>query len=424
MVRKSILFLLIFIVICSSYGVSKTNNTKTWKKHQEKIDKAKRLNEKFRFLAAAFLEEMETQVKDVVINNKWESLGLEEKKIIFTVAYSRTSEFGEILLNKELFPLEIKLCERVSRSLKAAITKHSFLKQYLVVLYIDIEKLKKENVKSGDKWIRKEHKKKPGSFKDKNSFFEILLDIDKSKGIINIGGKMVSLRTRDEFLTTESYDILAPDLIREYARAQAPLKVTPEQLKPSYVKEIKKLGEIITYYQPPGDNSKINKLSPGGRVHSGGIIWFEITLPEPGGYLLAYSEDSTGKTFNLFPGTRNAVINGDYRVPYNLDNPYTEIQKTTAQNAIAAKLPLNKVMIGGYTFDDTPGDEIFYFYYTNERNSDLERIMINSRNTLKDIPQMKGVLNKATEFDPNQLDVKMNRKVFYHKELKKYFKSE
>jgi hypothetical protein len=179
----------------------------------------------------------------------------------------------------------------------------------------------------------------------------------------------------------------------------------------------KQLEILNIYYQPPGSNEKI-KISKNQTVEDYGEIWFEIKLPELGGYLLAFLRDSSERMFNLFPGTKKAVRDGYYRVPYCLNNPRTEVQEKAANNTIDKQLPLDRILIGGYKFDKTKGDEIFHFYYLDKRDKRLENIIERAIDTKKDIPLKKGILNEVSRFDPQKFDKRINRALYYRNELK------
>lgn len=211
----------------------------------------------------------------------------------------------------------------------------------------------------------------------------------------------------------------ANDLETKLKRIEKRIDDLPRQIAGN--REIKKLEISNIYYRSPG-STRQEKIIPGQPVESDGEIWFEIKLPELGGYLIAFLKDSSGKLFNLFPGTKQAVMNGYYRVPYHLNNPHTEIQKVTANNTIDMNLPLDRILIGGYTFDETKGQEIFHFYYLDKRENRLEEIIKDALEIGKDITHMKGILDKVTPFDPRNFEKKINRPLFYRNELKLKFK--
>jgi hypothetical protein len=188
-------------------------------------------------------------------------------------------------------------------------------------------------------------------------------------------------------------------------------------------KSIKKLEIMNIYYKAPGSAEKI-KIFSDQTVKSGGKIWFEIKLPELGGYLLVHLTDSQGKMFNLFPGTKQAVKDGYYRVPYCLNNPRTEVQKAAADSTIDLGLPLDRILIGGYIFDKTKGDEIFHFYYRDKRDIRLETTIEKAIDTMHDMPLMKGILKRIERFDPRSFDRKVDKPMFYQNELKLKFEHE
>ncbi len=179
----------------------------------------------------------------------------------------------------------------------------------------------------------------------------------------------------------------------------------------------KKLEISGIFYKSP-QSSKFKKISPTARVQSGGEISFEITLPKPGGFLLIYSKDSGENLVNLFPGTKEAVINGDYRVPYVLDNPTTEIHMLTARSSSFEMLSENKIQTPVYRFDKKAGKETIYFYYSHERNKKNEAVIKEARNTRENISKVRGFLNLARPFDQKIVNAKIEEHILYSNVLK------
>ncbi len=169
-----------------------------------------------------------------------------------------------------------------------------------------------------------------------------------------------------------------------------------------------KVSEI--YYCAPG--SPETKVIPSTfTVEPGGRIWFQLSLPQPGGFLAALMKSDEGGWYNLFPGTPTAVKEGEYRVPYNLDNPITELQKEVGINCISADLPTDKVILGGYTFDDEGTGAFFVFYYTHERNAKVEAILETAESMGKDIPRIKGMWPGLSLEESNR---RITEPLFYH----------
>lgn len=192
-------------------------------------------------------------------------------------------------------------------------------------------------------------------------------------------------------------------------------------LKIPAVEEIGQLDITRVLYQAPG-GKKVAAVTQGQVVHSGGKIWFELQLPEAGGYLLAFLEDHSGKKFNLFPGTERAVMKGYYRVPEHLYNPKTQVQEFAVKNADTHRLTSRKIMIGGYIFDETKGDETFHFYYLGKRNSIFESFLRGAEDIGKDLPQMRGVENIVSGFGPEAVNKTIDKPIFYRNDLKLIFK--
>ncbi len=188
-------------------------------------------------------------------------------------------------------------------------------------------------------------------------------------------------------------------------------RISPDKMLEKVVPPGVKATEINIskiYYRAPGSDSTL-EITSQTLLQPGGTIWLEITLPELGGYLVGLLQDRDGEIFNIFPGTLKALTEGHYRVPLNLDTPYTSIQKVAAENSVAANLPANKLLLGGYTFDDKSEKANFSFYYTEKRNQQIESILQNSKFIGQDMPKMKGLL--PSSFD---LDKKITHAVFYH----------
>lgn len=195
-------------------------------------------------------------------------------------------------------------------------------------------------------------------------------------------------------------------------------------LKIPDVDKIEYLDVSRILYQAPDAEAPIT-ITHEQTVQTRGKIWFEIRVPEPGGYLLAFLEDSAGDRFNLFPGTRNAVVNGYYRIPEHLLNPRTEAQKLAAQNAGLFQLASNTVMIGGYTFDETKGEETFHFYYMEKRNTFFEDIVGSAQDIGKDVTLLKstkGVETTLSGFEHGDVNKVIDKPIFYRNTLKLRFK--
>jgi len=109
--------------------------------------------------------------------------------------------------------------------------------------------------------------------------------------------------------------------------------------------EIEKLEISKILYQPPGKKNKPREIHINETVESEGIIWFELNLKELGGYLLVYSKDSNKNLFNLFPGTKKTVLNGNYKIPDGINNPTTEIQQTILKNMKNKNLEPHKILL-------------------------------------------------------------------------------
>jgi len=142
--------------------------------------------------------------------------------------------------------------------------------------------------------------------------------------------------------------------------------------------------KISFLYKCPNCKKKYYWIGSGSIVHTGGLYWFDIKLPQMHGYLIVYQVDSKGKVFNLFPGTKGALLNGHYKVPYHLFYDCSTNILEVAAKSSKDLLEQNKIRIGSYKFDETIGEEQFFFYYSNERSTELERYLGNKISVGKD----------------------------------------
>lgn len=201
-----------------------------------------------------------------------------------------------------------------------------------------------------------------------------------------------------------------------------PEKIIPERVKKKPIeRKIDKIGakriksdngknkkkediKISASYRCP-DCREVIGISSGSVVHSGGVYWFDIELPEMHGYLIVYQIDSKGKIFNLFPGTKEALNKGHYKVPYNLFYDCSTNHLEIAAKNSEGLIEKNIIRIGSYKFDKTVGDEQFFFYYSNERSPKLKNFLSGAIPVGKDISPFKGTV---PEEEPESLKLRIN----------------
>ncbi len=73
----------------------------------------------------------------------------------------------------------------------------------------------------------------------------------------------------------------------------------------------------------------------------------------------------------MFPGTTNAITNGDYKIPDNLNSPYTDIQDKSTIEYKNGSHPIINIGMYGLT---EPGIYSFYFYFLSKPNQMLENM--------------------------------------------------
>jgi len=427
MIRKLITFPVIFIILSfGSFSLdTKTDEIKEWDRNQAMIDQGADINKKIILLATIIVNSIEDQVMNFTMDD-WKTFRIKNNKINLLILFNRLDEQSQFNLDEFRDPLRRDIYERLANTMGWAIENRKNLLKKIEILHFNIGKLAKMIEGTGKSVIKRSDRRQLGLLKAETAVYEVFLSTNPKDGTITIGGKIVMIETGNEIAFSGIYRLNAKSFLESYQdknKQTKPPDIVVNKIAPQNVKT-KKLKVSKIYYQAPDSYNHI-EISSNSKIQSGGRMWFELTLPEPGGYLLGYLKDSDGRTFNLFPGTRNAVVNGDYRVPFNLDNPYTDVEKTAAENAISENLPLNKVLIGGYTFDDKPGIESFSFYYTDKRNSQLETIIKKAQNIGKDMPRMKGVLTtgvskinrKLTGVSRINIDKTISKPAFYHNKL-------
>jgi hypothetical protein len=395
---------LIFLFSFFSYWLypnkNKTDATRTWTENQAYIDAGKDLDDCMNRLGIVLVDYIEKRVAKIK-EKEWKNLRLGDK-LYLLLLFNRLDMDSPFNLEEFKNPLKLEIYRRLANAMGRAIENRDKLLKKTGILYFDVEKLKQVIAGTGKPIIDRKHRKQLGLLKAENAVYEIFLSVNRKDKKISIGGNIVTIETGNLLGFSDNYNIPAETLIDQYCKDIKPL-------------EISKI-----YYQAPGTGKPI-EIPHGATVEANGKIWFEIILPELGGYLLGYLKDSRGNTYNLFPGSRNAIINGDYRIPYNLGNPCTDIHETAAMNGITANLPMNRILIGGYTFDDKSGTEVFSFFYSAERNKMLEHIIKEAENIGKNIPKMKGVYPGADRFpaDKKMSDPGLYQNVlelkFFHK---------
>jgi hypothetical protein len=394
--KYAIIFICLLLVSTSVYC------NKKWIKNQEEISKGKAWVKQINRLGPILVKHIENRINSIS-ESEWKKLGLSDDKLNMLLFFNRLSIDSPFNLEDFRSPLKREVYRRLSLAMGSAIDENKKLLQRIKPLYFNVDKLAAIIGNTGKAIFSRDpkHRRKLGLMIPENAVYEIFLTVNWEDGTIDIGGKIIIIETGEQLGFSPNYTINAKKLIKKY-NPSGPVKPQTSYIeyKPSST-QTRELEIAKIYYQDP-NASNPQLITTNTPVTSGGQIWFQIKLNRPSGYLLAYLDD--GKRFyNLFPGTYNAVINGDYLVPYNIVNrPFTSVQKTAAENAVNGKLPEGHIMIGGYTFDDSNGFENFYFHYLHKPDENLINLMKKARDTGKNIFQTKGVKQGTSTFPNNQ----------------------
>lgn len=420
MFRKLLIFKILIVLLFSFSLYSKGKVSKKRNENQARIDKARGLESKMSVLGEVLVEYMADRLSNLN-DSEWRSLGFRGEKMNLLILFSRNYEKDRYSLEEFQDPLRREIYKKLSIAMGGAIEANPRLRSRIRILFFDIKKLKDKIEGQTHRIINSKLAREMGLAVPENAVYEVLLSsVNRNAGSFSIGGSIVIVETSEQLAFSGTYTIRAPEFVRTFESLPPPdMEKSKKKIESSGVKK-KKLEVSNIYYLPPGAREH-RPIEKGGEVEAGGKIWFEILLPGTEGYFLAYLKDTDGNSYNLFPGTRNAVVNRDYKVPDNLHNPFTEVQETTAENGRTQNLPGNKILLGGYTFDDNPGDETFYFFFTKNPYTELEAVVKEAQNvgdnikpkTLK--PRTKGIKNNEITPIGSSYDL-------YENELRIHFK--
>lgn len=406
-------FLILMTVLFSYCLFSDDDSLKRYVENQTLIDAGKNLNERMNRLGVVIVDHIERRSK-IIKGDDWKELGISERKLLLLLQFNRPDMDRGYYLGEFREPLKLEIYERLVSATGVALEDRQELLEKVNLLYFDTMKLKGVVAKSKQDYLDREYRQRLGLTGRENAIFEVFLNVNRKNGTISIGGRIFTVKNSRLLAFVDTYNISAKKLLARYPRQSSNKAVNLIEIKPPDM-EIKKLKVSNVYYEAPSsDERKI--ISNNSVVESGGTIWFEIQLNEPGGYFLAYLEDRFGNIFNLFPGTRNAVLNGDYLIPNDLMHPLTVIQKSTAGNSkeflkTDQSVSQNTIVIGGYNFDEKPGIESFHFIFTSKRYPRLEAIMKDGANTGRDLPQIK-------RFEEKEVTPLIKKSFFYATEAK------
>jgi hypothetical protein len=411
---------LIMLAVLLSVQMPAKKDVKLRVKNQEHINRGQTLAERFNRMGEVFAEALKTEVLDIIDKNKWEELGLEERKIYLFISFKKVEKAGGVTLDNILNPgdkslnlLKIAVYEMLANAIKSAINHDLRLKDYIVTLSVDPGTLKAAIAETGDSMYNQLKKLDFSRMDSMNANYHFFFEAFQQTNRIVLGGRADIIERNHEIATTYNYEIAAKELFDKYSVQEETVPGPPPiseinrqhvEVNPLKVTIICKRKEEATSFE----------IGPQVVLYTGDRIWFDITLPELGGYLLVYAKDSHGKVFNLFPGTKKAIREGKYRFPYHLENYSTEVLKVAREQSV--DLPGNKLRIGGYTLDENTGSENIYFYYSNQRDKTLENYLEKYASEVgKDIT-FKGFESTVEKYTPGDINASIKRPLLHYRE--------
>jgi hypothetical protein len=417
--RRLSIFIMMLAVLLSVQMPAK-KDTRLRVKNQEHINRGQTLPERFNRMGEVFVEALKTEVQDIIDKNKWKELGLEERKIYLFISFKKVEKAGEVTLDKILNPgdkslnlLKIAVYEMLANAIKSAINNDLKLKDYIVTLSVDPGTLQAVIAETGDPMYNQSKKLEFSRMDSMNANYHFFFEAFQQTNKIVLGGRADIIERNHEIASTYNYEISAKELFDKYSGQKNPVPDPPPineinlqhvEVNPLKVSIICKRKEESTSFE----------VGPHVVLYTGDRIWFDITLPELGGYLLVYAKDSHGKVFNLFPGTQKAIREGKYRFPYHLENYSTEVLKVAREQSV--DLPGNKLRIGGYTLDENTGSENVYFYYSNQRDKRLENYLEKyAAEVGKDI-KFKGFESKVEKYTPDDVNASISTPLLHYTE--------
>jgi hypothetical protein len=330
-----------------------------------KVSKNMRLSEKLELFGRIFAYNIE---KELILKS-WKDFDIKEKRLRIIFLYCRGLHF----LPEDLtVSYKEYIYEHITDSIAGVIRKIPFLNEKIEVLKIDSNKCKELNDKQPGCELKKNEFDKIGLKEQANAVCEILLSVDKVKKELHIGGKLIlddkEYEREDELVFIEPRIISAAELSDIDASKKEPL----------ILGSAKKLDvkAFVSTVDIPRDKTQIMEIEDNW-IFKGKSILFKFELPFKGGYFLLLSKTPRGHLVNMFPGTTNAITNGDYKIPDNLNLPYTDIQDKSTIDYENGSHPI--INIGMYRLSE-PGTYSFYFYFLSKPNRMLENMAKNTDN--------------------------------------------
>ena len=331
-----------------------------------KVSKNMRLSEKLELFGRIFAYNIEKELIGYQ-SKSWNGFDIKEKRLRIIFLYSRGLHF----LPEDLtVSYKEYIYEHITDSVAGVIREIPFLNEKIEVLKIDSNKCKELNDKQPGCELKKNEFDKIGLKEQANAVCEILLSVDKVKKELHIGGKLIlndkEYEREDELVFIEPRIISAAELS----------DIDSSKKEPLILESAKKLDvkAFVSTVDIPRDKTQIIEIEDNW-IFKGKSILFKFELPFKRGYFLLLSKTPRGHLVNMFPGTINAITNGDYKIPYNLNLPYTDIQDKSTIDYENGSHPI--INIGMYRLSE-PGTYSFYFYFLSKPNRMLENMAKNT----------------------------------------------
>jgi hypothetical protein len=413
--RLSILIVMVIVISISLYA---QKDSVLRAKNQEYINKGTSLPERFNRIGEVFVQTLKNELEDIVDHDKWKEYGLQNKKIYLFISFNKVQKGSDMTLegvlgtgSKAMKLFKTAVYDMLANAIKSAINNDQNLKKYIVTLSADPRVLKAAIAETGDPMYNPTGKLSSALMDSMNANYHFFFEPAIPNKIYLSGGVDI-IEINREIASTFNYEMDAGELFNEYQPLQTP-PAPPglKEIQPGNTPVNPLPVSIICKRRGETDGLEI---SPNTVFYTGDRIWFDITLPQLGGYFLVYAQDSRGNVFNLFPGTTQAVKEGKFKFPYHLENYTTEVLKTAREQS--QDLPKNKIRIGGYTLDENTGSENIFFYYANERNEKLEKYLLDhAKEVGKDI-QFKGFDNSIEKYTPGDVNASISKPLLHYTE--------
>ncbi|MCU0290287.1 MAG: DUF4384 domain-containing protein [Acidobacteria bacterium] len=316
--RLSILIVMVIVISISLYA---QKDSVLRAKNQEYINKGTSLPERFNRIGEVFVQTLKNELEDIVDHDKWKEYGLQNKKIYLFISFNKVQKGSDMTLegvlgtgSKAMKLFKTAVYDMLANAIKSAINNDQNLKKYIVTLSADPRVLKAAIAETGDPMYNPTGKLSSALMDSMNANYHFFFEPAIPNKIYFSGGVDI-IEINREIATTFNYEMDTGEFFNDYQSLQP----TPP---PPGLKEIQPANtpvnplniSIICKRQGETDGLEI---SPNTVFYTGDRIWFDITLPQLGGYLLVYAQDSRGNVFNLFPGTTQAVKEGKFKFPYH-----------------------------------------------------------------------------------------------------------